>query len=206
MTLWQAGDSYGLYMGRWSRQIAPRFLEWLAATEGLDWLEVGCGTGALSAAILARCNPGRILCLDPSAGFVAKARANVPDVRAEFHVGEAVGRTCLLFLFGWPLVSTQLNYASLGAIEGACLCRESEPMKLEVDEASVKVTTGSVRSHSASAVSAARQQISLNSVGLVAMRNLNRCRTYISSGAANLGTGRGVTAAIWSGRALLVNQ
>ncbi|MEZ5891022.1 MAG: class I SAM-dependent methyltransferase [Xanthobacteraceae bacterium] len=86
---WQAGDSYDLYMGRWSRQIAPGFLEWLAATEGLDWLELGCGTGALSAAILARCNPRRILCLDPSAGFVAKARANVPDARAEFHVGDA---------------------------------------------------------------------------------------------------------------------
>ena len=90
---WQAGDSYDLYMGRWSRQIAPRFLEWLAAKEGLDWLELGCGTGALSAAILARCNPRRVLCLDQSAGFVAKARANVPDARAEFHVGDAQSLT-----------------------------------------------------------------------------------------------------------------
>jgi ubiquinone/menaquinone biosynthesis C-methylase UbiE len=52
---WQAGDSYDAYMGRWSRQVAPRFLDWLDASPGLDWLEVGCGTGALSAAILARC-------------------------------------------------------------------------------------------------------------------------------------------------------
>ena len=45
---WQAGDSYDLYMGRWSRQIAPKFLEWLDIPDDQDWLDVGCGTGALS--------------------------------------------------------------------------------------------------------------------------------------------------------------
>jgi len=86
---WQAGDSYDLYMGRWSRQIAPRFLDWLDAPDGLDWLEVGCGTGALSAAILARCKPKSLISMDPSEGFLTKARANVPDRRAEFQVGDA---------------------------------------------------------------------------------------------------------------------
>ena len=86
---WQAGDSYDSYMGRWSRQIAPRFLDWLDVREGLNWLEVGCGTGALSAAILARCSPKSLISLDQSQGFVAKARANVPDKRAAFQVGDA---------------------------------------------------------------------------------------------------------------------
>lgn len=86
---WKAGDSYDRYMGRWSRKIAPLFLDWLAAPEGLDWLEVGCGTGALSAAILARCNPKSLVCIDPSEGFMATARANVPDPRAAFRVGDA---------------------------------------------------------------------------------------------------------------------
>lgn len=90
---WQAGDSYDQYMGRWSRQIAPRFLEWLDAPDGLDWLEVGCGTGALSAAILARCNPKSLVSIDPSEGFVTKARANVPDRRADFQVGDAQALT-----------------------------------------------------------------------------------------------------------------
>ena len=49
---WQAGDSYDQYMGRWSRQIAPAFLAWLDAPRGKDWLDVGCGTGALTAAII----------------------------------------------------------------------------------------------------------------------------------------------------------
>jgi SAM-dependent methyltransferase len=86
---WQAGDSYDAYMGRWSRQIAPRFLDWLDAPDGLDWLEVGCGTGALSGAILAKCRPKGLISIDSSEGFLAKARANVRDERAEFQVGDA---------------------------------------------------------------------------------------------------------------------
>lgn len=86
---WQAGDSYESYMGRWSRKIAPLFLDWLDAADGLDWLEVGCGTGALSAAILSRCNPHSLISIDQSEGFLAKARATVADSRAEFRLGDA---------------------------------------------------------------------------------------------------------------------
>ncbi|MPZ11166.1 MAG: methyltransferase domain-containing protein [Kiloniellaceae bacterium] len=90
---WQAGDSYEAYMGRWSRQVAPNFLDWLDAPDGLDWLEVGCGTGALSAAILERCAPASLVAIDPSEGFVAKARAGVADARATFQVGDAQALT-----------------------------------------------------------------------------------------------------------------
>lgn len=90
---WQAGDNYDAYMGRWSRQIAPRFLDWLDAPNGLDWLEVGCGTGALSAAIMTQCKPKSLISIDPSEGFVAKARENVPDGRAAFQVGDAQALT-----------------------------------------------------------------------------------------------------------------
>jgi SAM-dependent methyltransferase len=86
---WQAGDRYEAYMGRWSRQLAPRFLDYLGVAENLDWLEVGCGTGALSSAILAQCNPKSLIAIDASAGFVAMAREKLPDPRAEFMVGDA---------------------------------------------------------------------------------------------------------------------
>ena len=86
---WQAGASYDSYMGRWSRQIAPRFLDWLDVRDGLDWLEVGCGTGSLSAAIVAQCQPKSLISIDPSEGFLTRARTNVPDERAEFQVGDA---------------------------------------------------------------------------------------------------------------------
>lgn len=86
---WSAGDSYDAYMGRWSRQVAPRFLDWLGAKKYLDWLEVGCGTGALSSAILTQCDAKSLIGVDPSEGFIAQARDNVPDARAEFQLGDA---------------------------------------------------------------------------------------------------------------------
>jgi len=86
---WQAGASYDAYMGRWSRPIAARFIDWLAMPPGLAWLDVGCGTGALSSAILNRCDPMSLIGIDPSEGFVAKARQNLHDPRADFQVGDA---------------------------------------------------------------------------------------------------------------------
>ncbi|MCZ0960566.1 class I SAM-dependent methyltransferase [Paracoccus benzoatiresistens] len=86
---WQAGPSYDRYMGRWSARIAPLFLDWLEAEKGLDWLEIGCGTGALSAAIMARAGPASLVGIDPSAGFLERAREIVPDPRARFLIGDA---------------------------------------------------------------------------------------------------------------------
>jgi SAM-dependent methyltransferase len=86
---WKSGVHYDRYMGRWSRQIATRFLDWLHAPKGVDWLEVGCGTGALSAAILKQCGPKSLIAIDPSEGFLTAARANVPDARASFRIGDA---------------------------------------------------------------------------------------------------------------------
>ncbi|MFO1101261.1 MAG: class I SAM-dependent methyltransferase [Xanthobacteraceae bacterium] len=76
-------------MGRWSRQIAPRFLDWLGTRDGLDWLDIGCGTGALAATILAQRRPSSLIAIDSSEGFVATARATISDRRAAFQVGDA---------------------------------------------------------------------------------------------------------------------
>lgn len=86
---WAAGSSYDAYMGRWSRPIATRFLDWIAPPDGLDWLELGCGTGALTEAIVRKCAPASILALDPSEGFLTTARQNVDDPRIEFRIGDA---------------------------------------------------------------------------------------------------------------------
>lgn len=76
---WTRGDAYERYVGRWSRRVAPRFLDWLAAPPGRRWLDVGCGTGALSAAILARAAPAAVTGVEPSAGFRATARDRLGD-------------------------------------------------------------------------------------------------------------------------------
>jgi SAM-dependent methyltransferase len=86
---WQAGDRFEAYMGRWSRLIAPLFLDFLRAGDRLDWLDIGCGTGALSAAILAKCNPNSLISTDSSEEFVLTTRSSIHDRRAEFQVGDA---------------------------------------------------------------------------------------------------------------------
>jgi SAM-dependent methyltransferase len=74
---WEQGSPYERYVGRWSRQVAPAFLAWLGIAPGRKWLDVGCGTGALSAAILDRCQPSSVEGVEPSDGFLATAAQNL---------------------------------------------------------------------------------------------------------------------------------
>lgn len=75
---WQQGDAYDRYIGRWSRQVAPPFLAWLATPPELRWLDVGCGTGALCAEILRQARPAALTGVEPSEGFLASARRQLP--------------------------------------------------------------------------------------------------------------------------------
>jgi SAM-dependent methyltransferase len=87
---WAVGDAYEPYVGRWSRVVAAEFLNWLAVPAGGEWLDVGCGTGALSQTILKLAEPKTIKGIDRSDGFVAFAQAHTPDERATFEVGDAM--------------------------------------------------------------------------------------------------------------------
>lgn len=87
--VWAAGDLYEPYVGRWSRLAARIFLEWLAVPEGKDWLDVGCGTGALTQAIVDQANPHSVTGVDPSSGFIGHARARVGGRHVRFHTGDA---------------------------------------------------------------------------------------------------------------------
>ena len=87
--VWASGAAYEPYVGRWSRLVAREFLAWLAVPPGSRWLDVGCGTGALTETILAVASPAAVVGIDPSAGFVAYARERVRDQRAGFAVGDA---------------------------------------------------------------------------------------------------------------------
>ena len=86
---WSLGDHYERYIGRWSRLVASQFVTWLALPPALRWLDVGCGTGALTQAILKDCAPASVLGIDPSAGFVDLASRRVNDTRAGFQSGAA---------------------------------------------------------------------------------------------------------------------
>lgn len=85
---WERGDPYEQYVGRWSRQVAPLFLNWLDVPAGRRWLDVGCGTGALCAAILDACSASSLVGVDPSDGFLESARRQLAG-RARLHCASA---------------------------------------------------------------------------------------------------------------------
>ena len=86
---WVAGDAYEAYMGRWSRPLAQVFVEWLHPEPSAYWLEVGCGTGALTSAICHLCEPASVVACDPSGPFIEHARKNLADSRVSFVIAGA---------------------------------------------------------------------------------------------------------------------
>ena len=86
---WKAGALYEPYVGRWSRLVAREFLQWLAPRPRLDWLDVGCGTGALTETILQATDPRTVRGIDLAPAFIEYARAHVEDPRARFDVADA---------------------------------------------------------------------------------------------------------------------
>jgi len=83
---WTAGSTYEDFMGRWSRKLAPRFVSWIGAPSNLHWLDVGCGTGALTGAICDHADPASVIGCDPAEPFIEYARTHASDVRASFVV------------------------------------------------------------------------------------------------------------------------
>lgn len=86
---WAQGDAYEPYIGRWSRPVAATFVAWLDRPAGLRWVDVGCGTGALTSAVLDGADPAAVVGIDPSPAFVAWSRDHVVDPRARFEQGLA---------------------------------------------------------------------------------------------------------------------
>jgi SAM-dependent methyltransferase len=108
--VWAIGDPYERYVGRWSRLVAREFLSWLGIPAGREWLDVGCGTGALSQTILQNASPARVTGVDPSDGFLASARAQITDPRAEFRQGDAQALPATDGIFNATVSGLVLNF------------------------------------------------------------------------------------------------
>lgn len=104
---WAEGKLYEPYVGRWSRLVARQFLEWLQPGSNLEWLDVGCGTGALTDAILRDSYPSYVTGMDPSPGFIEYAREKITDPRATFRIADAQSL---------PLESAQFDIAVAGLV------------------------------------------------------------------------------------------
>src|SRR5262245_35981535 len=81
-------DAYESFMGRWSRTLAPAFVEFAGVEDGEHVIDVGCGTGALAETIADRFPKARVVGIDPSAAFIERAKARSGD-RVYYEVGTA---------------------------------------------------------------------------------------------------------------------
>jgi SAM-dependent methyltransferase len=87
--LFADGEAYERLMGRWSRLAGEVFLDWLDPPTNLRWLDVGCGNGAFTEALIARCAPSEVIAVDPSEGQLAYARTRPGAKLAQFRIGDA---------------------------------------------------------------------------------------------------------------------
>lgn len=88
-TAWGDAIGYEGYVGRWSREIAPAFVRWLDVRSNLKWLDVACGTGALTSAIVATASPSEVTACDLSLNYLKHAQSSGPHQRVRFISGNA---------------------------------------------------------------------------------------------------------------------
>jgi SAM-dependent methyltransferase len=125
--VWASGDAYEPYVGRWSRAVARQFLAWLGMPSGGRWLDVGCGTGALSETILGLTLPSEVVGVDPSADYIAYARSHVLDLRAHFDVGDARALPFAVGAFDGVVSGLVLNFVPDPAAAVTEMARVARP-------------------------------------------------------------------------------
>jgi SAM-dependent methyltransferase len=105
--MWASGDLYEPYVGRWSRLVAERFLAWLQPRAGAWWMDVGCGTGALTSTLLAMPGPASVLAVDRSRSYLDHARQRL----AANGIGLAVADAARL-----PAMNRSADYVVSGLV------------------------------------------------------------------------------------------
>ncbi len=82
------GDAYDNFMGRYSRLLAKLFADFAGVNAGMRVLDVGAGTGALTAELVAR--GASAAAADPSPEFVAVLRERFPNLEVEEAPAESL--------------------------------------------------------------------------------------------------------------------
>jgi ubiquinone/menaquinone biosynthesis C-methylase UbiE len=83
MSFTASGSAYDRFMGRYSRELAPRFLDFAGVAAGMRALDVGCGSGLLTSALADLLGATSVAAADPSESLLAACADRVPgaDVR-----------------------------------------------------------------------------------------------------------------------------
>src|SRR5580704_2605596 len=83
------GAAYEIFLGRWTKELAPRLLDFAEFAPDGRLLDVGTGTGSLARAMAMRWPSRRITGLDISEPYVAYARTQIKAAQLEYQIGDA---------------------------------------------------------------------------------------------------------------------
>jgi SAM-dependent methyltransferase len=90
MDQWTSGADYDQWMGRWSRLVAQKFLQWLDVPAGLRWLDVCCGSGVVTETIVERNVPAAVVGVDASPEQISFARQHYANPNVRFETADAM--------------------------------------------------------------------------------------------------------------------
>lgn len=90
MDRWTSGADYDQWMGRWSRLLAREFLTWLELPRGLRWIDICCGSGIVTEAVVERCEPECVVGIDISSKQIEFARQHRTHPNVTFQTGNAM--------------------------------------------------------------------------------------------------------------------
>jgi SAM-dependent methyltransferase len=103
-------------MGRWSVHLARQFLDFAAIGAARRVLDVGAGTGSLTAAIAATTGARRIVGVDPMPQFVRSAKQQFEAPRVTFAWGDARELPFPAAKFDATLAQLSLHHIANGRI------------------------------------------------------------------------------------------
>lgn len=84
------GETYDLFMGRYSKPLAQLFADAAGVAAGQSALDVGCGPGALTTVLVDRLGAASVTACDPSPSFVEACADRHPEVRVRAGRAEAL--------------------------------------------------------------------------------------------------------------------
>jgi SAM-dependent methyltransferase len=123
---WVSGEHYETYVGRWSRLVAERFVAWLQPRAGAGWLEVGCGTGALTDAVLTTA-PASVLAMDRSRAYLDNLRRRPEKQDVRLAVADAVSLPAATGSVDYVVSGLVLNFLPDPARAVAGMARACRP-------------------------------------------------------------------------------